>query len=70
MRWAAVEAAQGARNAGWLDQARMRIAERRGRNIATVAVARKLVTYVFYRLRDGRIRKLAFVAEKTAAASS
>ena len=58
MRWAAVEAAQGARNADWLTQTRTRIAERRGRNIATVAVARKLLTFVFYGLRDGRIRAL------------
>jgi transposase len=59
VRWAAVEAAQGARNAGWLDQTRSRIAERRGRNIATVAVARKLLTLVYYGLRDGHIRALA-----------
>jgi transposase len=58
VRWAAVEAAQGARNAGWLDETRTRIAERRGRNIATVAVARKLLTYVYYGLRDGHIRAL------------
>jgi len=58
VRWAAVEAAQGARNAGWLEQTRTRIAERRGRNIATVAVARKLLTLVFYGLRDGHIRAL------------
>ncbi|MEV6492218.1 hypothetical protein AB0M20_26885, partial [Actinoplanes sp. NPDC051633] len=37
---------------------RTRIAERRGRNIATVAVARKLLTYVYYGLRDGHIRAL------------
>jgi transposase len=58
VRWAAVEAAQGARNAGWLDEVRTRIAERRGRNIATVAVARKLLTLVYYGLRDGHIRAL------------
>lgn len=58
VRWAAVEAAQGARNAGWLEEARTRIAERRGRNIATVAVARKLLTLVYYGLRDGHIRAL------------
>jgi transposase len=57
-RWAAVEAAHGARNADWLSQTHTRIAERRGRNIATVAVARKLLTYVYYGLRDGRIRAL------------
>jgi transposase len=58
VRWAAVEAAQGAHNADWLTQTRTRIAERRGRNIATVAVARKLLTYVYYGLRDGHIRAL------------
>jgi hypothetical protein len=31
----------------------------RGRNIATVAVARKLLTLVYYGLRDGHIRALA-----------
>jgi transposase len=61
VRWAAVEAAQGARNAGWLELTRARIAERRGRNIATVAVARKLLTLVFYGLRDGHIRTLQSV---------
>jgi hypothetical protein len=29
-----------------------------GRNIATVAVARKLLTLVYYGLRDGHIRAL------------
>ncbi len=37
---------------------RARIAARRGRNIATVATARRLVTLVYYGLRDGRIRAL------------
>ncbi|WP_205776005.1 hypothetical protein [Micromonospora tulbaghiae] len=37
---------------------RARVAERRGRNIATVAVARKLLTLVYYGLRDGHIRAL------------
>jgi hypothetical protein len=62
VRWAAVEAAQSAANAGWLAGTRDRIAQRRGRNIATVAVARKLLTHayqtVYYGLRDGRIRAL------------
>lgn len=35
-----------------------RIAERRGRKIARVAAARKLLTLVFYGMRDGRIRFL------------
>jgi hypothetical protein len=35
-----------------------RIAERRGRNIGRVAAARKVLTLVFYGLRDGEIRCL------------
>ena len=58
MRWAAVEAAHSAAHTGWLATTKARIGERRGRNIATVAVARKLLTFVFYGLRDGHIRAL------------
>jgi transposase len=59
VRWAAVEAAQKTPAwAGWLVRSRAGIAERRGRNIATVAVARKLLTLVYYGLRDGHIRAL------------
>ena len=36
----------------------LRIAERRGINIARVAAARKLLTLVFYGMRDGEIRCL------------
>ena len=36
-----------------------RIAERRGRNIARVAAARRLLTLIYYGLRDGEIRCLA-----------
>jgi len=36
-----------------------RIAERRGKNKATVAVARKIFTLVYYGRRDGQIRCLA-----------
>jgi hypothetical protein len=59
VQWAAVEAAQKTPAwAGWLVRARTGIAERRGRGIATVAVARKLLTLVYYGLRDGHIRAL------------
>jgi hypothetical protein len=44
--------------ADWLTAAHTRITERRGRNVATVAVARKLLTFVYHRLRDGHIRAL------------
>jgi transposase len=39
-----------------------RIAERRGKNRATVAIARKVLTLVYYGLRDGEIRCLAKTA--------
>ena len=59
MRWAAIEAVQKLpANAGWLVSKRARITERHGRNIATVAVARKLLSLVYYGLRDGHIRAL------------
>ena len=58
VRWAAVEAVQTLRE-GPLGRARVRIGERRGANIGKVAAARKLLTLVFYGLRDGHIRCLA-----------
>ena len=42
-----------------IGRARARIGERRGANIAKVAAARKLLTLVYYGLRDGHIRCLA-----------
>jgi transposase len=59
VRWAAVEAAQKVPGTcAWIAGARAGITLRRGRPIATVAVARKLLTLVFYGLRDGHIRAL------------
>jgi transposase len=58
VRWAAVEAAQHARKDERLGQLKDRIAARRGRNIATIAAARKLIELVFYGLRDHEIRCL------------
>ena len=58
VRWAAVEAAQHARRDEHLGQLKDRVAARRGRNIATVAAARKLLELVFYGLRDHDIRCL------------
>ncbi len=57
VRWAAVEAVQTLRE-GPLGHARVRIGERRGANIGKVAAARKLLTLVYYGLRDGHIRCL------------
>jgi transposase len=60
LRWALVEAAQhAARGGGPLRQAFERIAKRRGRQVAKVAVARRILTLCFYGLRDGEIRCLA-----------
>ncbi len=60
LRWAMVEAAQKAPlGRGPLRETFERIAKRRGRKIAKVAVARKVLTLCFYGLRDGEIRCLA-----------
>jgi transposase len=58
VRWAAVEAVQRLRG-GPIGATRARLAEQRGASIAKVAAARKLLTLVFYGLRDGHIRCLA-----------
>lgn len=58
IRWAAVEAAQ--KTGDFLRSDIRRIAERRNNTkIARVAIARKILTLVFYGLRDGEIRCLA-----------
>jgi transposase len=58
VRWAAVEAAQKLRSGSFLKTDYQRIAERRGKSVAKVAVARKIIVLVFYGLRDGHIRCL------------
>jgi transposase len=59
VRWAAVEATQrlpvASKQAAWFH----RIADRRGTGIGRVAAARKLLTLVYYGLRDGQVRCLA-----------
>jgi hypothetical protein len=59
VRWAAVEAVQRIPAHTRLGQVRDRVGERRGRNIGVVAAARRLLTLVYYGLRDGEIRTLA-----------
>ena len=59
VRWAAVEAVSKNHGDDTIKAAYRRIADRRGRNIARVAAARKLLTLVYYGLRDGEIRCLA-----------
>ncbi len=60
VRWAAIEAVGNYRARGneKLRADYLRIAERRGRYKARVAVARKLLTLVYYGLRDGEVRCL------------
>ncbi len=58
IRWAAVEAVVRWRGGAPIRDSYLRIAERRGTNIARVAAARKLITLVYYGIRDGEIRCL------------
>jgi transposase len=60
VRWAAIEAISRRHGGPLLQGHYRRIAQRRGnRNIARVAVARRLLGLVYYGLRDGEIRCLA-----------
>ena len=59
LRWAAVEAISKMHGGPKIKSDYRRIAARRGINIARVAAARKVLTLVYYGLRDGEIRCLA-----------
>jgi transposase len=62
VRWAAIEAVQRAPATSPMRRTYDRIVARRGgtgKNLAKVAAARKLLTLVYYGLRDGEIRCLA-----------
>lgn len=58
VRWAAIEAVQRHQSTTKIAADKARIEARRGKNIAKVAAARKLLTLVYYGLRDGHIRAL------------
>src|ERR1700739_782471 len=58
VRWAAIEAIQHQPDTTKIAADQDRIEARRGKNIAKVAAARKLLTLVYYGLRDGHIRAL------------
>ena len=58
LRWAAIEAVQRHPTTAKIAADKQRIEARRGKNIAKVAAARKLLTLVYYGLRDGQIRAL------------
>jgi transposase len=62
VRWAAVEAVARQRHPNPVTEHRRRVGDRRGKNIGRVAAARKLLTLVYYGLRDGEIRCLAETA--------
>jgi transposase len=62
VRWAVIEGTVRYHGGGKLAADYRKIAERRGKNKATVAIARKVLTLVYYGLRDGEIRCLAHAA--------
>ena len=62
LRWALVEAIQHQPAGSPVRELKDRIIARRGKeasNIAKTAAARKLLTCVFYAMRDGQVRSLA-----------
>jgi transposase len=66
LRWAVIEAIQRVPRGSVIGSAKEAIIVRRGkeaRNIAKVAAARRLLTLVFYGLRDGQIRCLSRPAQ-------
>ena len=66
LRWAVIEAVQRVPRDSVIGAAKEAITARRGRearNIAKVAAARRLLTLVFYGLRDGQIRCLSRTAQ-------
>ena len=62
VRWAAIEAVARYQGGDAIKPTYTRVARRRGRMIGRVAAARKLLTLVYYGLRDGEIRCLAETA--------
>jgi transposase len=69
LRWALIEAIQHVPAGHPLRQRRDDIIARRGdqaRNIAKVAMARQLLTWIFYAMRDGQVRSLAAAARQAA----
>jgi transposase len=69
LRWALIEAIQRVPRDSVIGSAKDAIIARRGKeakNIAKVAAARRLLTLVFYGLRDGQIRCLSRACERAA----
>jgi transposase len=58
VRWAAIESVKTIAKGSPVGMLRERVADRRGRNIGSVAAARRQLELVFYALRDGHVRAL------------
>jgi len=58
VRWAAVESVKALSPRNPVGAYKKHVADRRGKNIGTVAAARKQVEFVFYALRDHHVRAL------------
>src|SRR5450631_4802756 len=58
VRWAAIESVKTVSKTSDVGILRERVADRRGRNIGSVAAARLQLEFVFYALRDGHVRAL------------
>jgi transposase len=58
VRWAAVESVKTLGPTNVIGAYKKQVADRRGKNIGTVAAARKQVEFVFYALRDHHVRAL------------
>jgi transposase len=58
VRWAAVESVKALGPRTVVGAYKKQVAERRGKNIGTVAAARKQTEFVFYALRDHHVRAL------------
>jgi len=70
LRWALIEAIQHVPAGHPLRQRKDDIITRRGdqaRNIAKVAMARQLLTWIFYAMRDGQVRSLTAATARQAA---
>jgi transposase len=58
VRWAAIESVKTISKTSEVGMLRERVADRRGRNIGSVAAGRRQLELVFYALRDGHVRAL------------
>jgi transposase len=69
VRWAAVESVKALSPRTPVGAYKSHVAERRGKNIGTVAAARKQLEFVFYALRDHHVRALHPPAPRPPAAT-